>query len=141
MGNFITDNMVQTIGENAKVNNKLITSINLSVSELGITFGEQMPNNVIVGETLGYVWNNNFIDKLLYVMATDNEGILNDKEQEAWDNFILYEDGSENESELYSTLDKRFVNIYKEKDTITTRVMYRDLYEIKKNKGKICQSL
>ena len=67
MGNFITDNMVQTIGENVKVNNKLITSINLSVSELGITFGEQMPNNVIVGETLGYVWNNNFIDKLLYL--------------------------------------------------------------------------
>lgn len=132
MGNFITDNMIQTIGENAKVNNKLITSINLSVSELGITFGEQMPNNVIVGETLGYVWNNNFIDKLLYVMATDNEGILNDKEQETWDNFILYEDGNENESELYSTLDKRFVNIYNEKDTITTRVMYRDLYEIKK---------
>ena len=132
MGNFITDNMVQTIGENAKVNNKLITSINLSVRELGITFGEQMPNNVIVGETLGYVWNNNFIDKLLYVMATDNEGILNDKEQETWDNFILYEDGNENESELYSTLDKRFVDIYNEKDTITTRVMYRDLYEIKK---------
>ena len=132
MGNFITDNMVQTIGEDAKVNNKLITSINLSVSELGITFGEQMPNNVIVGETLGYVWNNNFIDKLLYVMATDNEGILNDKEQETWDNFILYEDGNENESELYSTLDKRFVDIYNEKDTITTRVMYRDLYEIKK---------
>lgn len=132
MGNFITDNMIQTIGENAKVNNKLITSINLSVSELGITFGEQMPNNVIVGETLGYVWNNNFIDKLLYVMATDNEGILNDKEQEAWDNFILYEDGNKNELELYSTLDKRFVNIYNEKDTITTRVMYRDLYEIKK---------
>ena len=132
MGNFITDNMVQTIGENAKVNNKLITSINLSVSELGITFGEQMPNNVIVGEALGYVWNNNFIDKLLYVMATDNEGILNDKEQEAWDNFILYEDGNENESELYLTLDKRFIDIYNEKDTITTRVMYRDLYEIKK---------
>ena len=132
MGNFITDNMVQTIGENAKVNNKLITSINLSVSELGITFGEQMPNNVIVGETLGYVWNNNFIDKLLYVMATDNEGILNDKEQEAWDNFILYEDGNENESELYLTLDKRFMDIYNEKDKVTTRVMYRDLYEIKK---------
>ena len=132
MGNFITDNMVQTIGENAKVNNKLITSINLSVSELGITFGEQMPNNVIVGETLGYVWNNNFIDKLLYVMATDNEGILNNKEQETWDNFILYEDGNENESELYLTLDKRFMDIYNEKDKVTTRVMYRDLYEIKK---------
>ena len=132
MGNFITDNMVQTIGENAKVNNKLITSINLAVSELGITFGEQMPNNIIVGKTLGYVWNNNFIDKLLYVMATDNEGILNDKEQEAWDSFILYEDGNEDESDLYSTLDTRFVNIYNEKDTITTRVMYRDLYEIKK---------
>lgn len=132
MGDFITDNMVQTIGENAKVNNKLITSINLSVSELGITFGEQMPNNIIVGEILGYTWNNNFIDKLLYVMATDNEGILNKKEKEAWDNFILYEDGNENESELYLTLDKRFVNIYDEKDTITTRVMYRDLYEIKK---------
>ena len=132
MGNFITDNMVQTIGENAKVNNKLITSINLSVSELGITFGEQMPNNIIVGETLGYVWNNNFIDKLLYVMATDNEGILNDKEQETWDNFILYEDGNENESELYLTLDKRFMDIYNEKDKVTTRVMYRDLYEIKK---------
>ena len=132
MGNFITDNMVQTIGENAKVNNKLITSINLSVSELGITFGEQMPNNIIVGATLGYVWNNNFIDKLLYVMATDNEGILNEKEQESWDNFILYEDGNEDESELYSTLDKRLVNIYNEKDIITTRVMYRDLYEIKK---------
>ena len=112
MGNFITDNMVQTIGENAKVNNKLITSINLSMSELGITFGEQMPNNIIVGETLGYVWNNNFIDKLLYVMATDNEGILNSKEKEAWNNFILYEDGNEDESELYLTLDKRFVNIY-----------------------------
>ena len=132
MGNFITDNMVQTIGENAKVNNKLITSINLSVSELGITFGEQMPNNVIVGETLGYVWNNNFIDKLLYVMATDNEGVLNNKEKEAWDNFILYEDGNEDESELYLTLDKRFMDIYNEKDKITTRVMYRDLYEIKK---------
>ena len=132
MGNFITDNMIQTIGENAKVNNKLITSINLSTSELGITFGEQMPNNVIVGETLGYVWNNNFIDKLLYVMATDNEGILGKKEKEAWVNFILYEDGNEDDSELYSTLDKRFVNIYNEKDTITTRVMYRDLYEIKK---------
>ena len=132
MRNFITDNMVQTIGENAKVNNKLITSINLSVSELGVIFGEQMPNNVIVGETLGYVWNNNFIDKLLYVMATDNEGILNDKEQEAWDNFILYEDGNENESELYSTLDKRFMDIYNENDIITTRVMYRNLYEIKK---------
>ena len=132
MGNFITDNMVQTIGQNAKVNNKLITSINLSVSELGITFGEQMPNNIIVGETLGYVWNNNFIDKLLYVMATDNKGILNNKEQEAWDNFILYEDGNENESELYLTLDKRFMDIYNEKDKVTTRVMYRDLYEIKK---------
>lgn len=132
MGNFITDNMVQTIGENAKVNNKLITSINLSVSELGITFGEQMPNNIIVGEVLGYVWNNNFIDKLLYVMATDNEGILNEKEKESWDNFILYQNGNEDESELYSTLDKRFVNIYNEKDTITTRAMYRDLYEIKK---------
>ena len=132
MGNFITDNMIQTIGENAKVNNKLITSINLSVSELGITFGEQMPNNIIVGETLGYVWNNNFIDKLLYVMTTDNEGILNDKEQETWDNFILYEDGNENESELYLTLDKRFMDIYNEKDKVTTRVMYRDLYEIKK---------
>ena len=132
MGNFITDNMIQTIGENAKVNNKLITSINLSVSELGITFGEQMPNNIIVGEVLGYVWNNNFIDKLLYVMATDNEGILNEKEQESWDNFILYEDGNEDESELYSTLDKRFINIYNEKDTTTTSVMYRDLYEIKK---------
>lgn len=132
MGNFITDNMVQTIGENAKVNNKLITSINLSMSELGITFGEQMPNNIIVGEVLGYVWNNNFIDKLLYVMATDNEGILNEKEKESWDNFILYENGNEDESELYSTLDKRFVNIYNEKDTITTRAMYRDLYEIKK---------
>ena len=140
MGNFITDNMVQTIGENAKVNNKLITSINLSVSELGITFGEQMPNNIIVGATLGYVWNNNFIDKLLYVMATDNERVLNNKENEAWDSFILYEDGNEDDSELYSTLDKRFVDIYNEKDTITTRVMYRDLYEIK-NKGKICQSL
>lgn len=132
MGNFITDNMAQTIGENAKVNNKLTTSINLSVSELGITFGEQIPNNIIVGEVLGYVWNNNFIDKLLYVMATDNEGVLNEKEKESWDNFILYEDGNENESELYLTLDKRFVNIYNEKDTITTRVMYRDLYEIKK---------
>ena len=132
MGNFITDNMVQTIGENAKVNNKLITSINLSVSELGITFGEQMPNNIIVGATLGYVWNNNFIDKLLYVMATDNEGILNKKEKESWDNFILYEDGNEDESELYLTLDKRFMDIYNEKDKITTRVMYRDLYEIKK---------
>ena len=132
MGNFITDNMVQTIGENAKVNNKLITSINLSMSELGITFGEQMPNNIIVGEVLGYVWNNNFIDKLLYVMATDNEGILNEKEKESWDNFILYQNGNEDESELYSTLDKRFVNIYNEKDTITTRAMYRDLYEIKK---------
>ena len=132
MGNFITDNMVQTIGENAKVNNKLITSINLSVSELGITFGEQMPRNIIVGKTLGYLWNNNFIDKLLYVMATDNEGILNDKEQEAWDNFILYENGNEDESELYLTLDKRFMDIYNEKDKITTRVMYRDLYEIKK---------
>ena len=132
MGNFITDNMVQTIGENAKVNNKLITSINLSVSELGITFGEQMPNNVIVGETLGYVWNNNFIDKLLYVMATDNDGVLNNKEKEVWDSFILYEDGNEDESELYLTLDKRFMDIYNEKDTITTRVMYRDLYEIKK---------
>ena len=132
MGNFITDNMVQTIGENAKVNNKLITSINLSVSELGITFGEQMPNNIIVGRALGYVWNNNFIDKLLYVMATDNEGILNEKEKESWDNFILHEDGNEDESELYSTLDKRFVNIYNKKDTITTKVMYRDLYEIKK---------
>ena len=132
MGNFITDNMVQTIGKNAKVNNKLITSINLSVSELGITFGEQMPNNVIVGRALGYVWNNNFIDKLLYVMATDNEGILNNKEQETWDNFILYEDGNENESELYLTLDKRFMDIYNEKDKVTTRVMYRDLYEIKK---------
>ena len=132
MGNFITDNMVQTIGEDEKVNNKLITSINLSVSELGITFGEQMPNNIIVGEVLGYVWNNNFIDKLLYVMATDNEGILNGKEKEAWDDFILYEDGRENESELYSTLDKRFIDIYNEDDTITTRVMYRDLYEIKK---------
>lgn len=132
MGNFITDNMVQTIEENAKVNNKLITSINLSVSELGITFGEQMPNNIIVGEVLGYVWNNNFIDKLLYVMATDNEGILNEKEKESWDNFILYQNGNEDESELYSTLDKRFVNIYNEKDTITTRAMYRDLYEIKK---------
>ena len=132
MGNFITDNMVQTIGENAKVNNKLITSINLSVSELGITFGEQMPNNIIVGETLGYVWNNNFIDKLLYVMATDNEGILSEKEKEAWSGFIIYEDGGEDESELYSTLDKRFMDLYSEKDTITTRVMYRDLYEIKK---------
>ena len=132
MGNFITDNMVQTIGKNAKVNNKLITSINLSVSELGITFGEQMPNNIIVGEVLGYTWNNNFIDKLLYVMATDNEGILNNKEQETWDNFILYEDGNENESELYLTLDKRFMDIYNEKDKVTTRVMYRDLYEIKK---------
>ena len=132
MGNFITDNMLQTIGENAKVNNKLITSINLSVSELGITFGEQMPNNIIVGETLGYVWNNNFIDKLLYVMATDNEGILKSKEKEAWNNFIIYEDGNENELELYSTLDKRFVDIYNEKDKVTTRVMYRDLYEIKK---------
>ena len=132
MGNFITDNMVQTIEENAKVNNKLITSINLSVSELGITFGEQMPNNIIVGRALGYVWNNNFIDKLLYVMATDNERILNDKEKEAWYSFILYEDGNEDDSELYLTLDKRFVNIYNENDTITTRVMYRDLYEIKK---------
>ena len=132
MGNFITDNMVQTIGENAKVNNKLITSINLSVSELGITFGEQMPNNIIVGETLGYVWNNNFIDKLLYVMVTDNEGVLNNKEKEAWDSFILYEDGNEDESELYLTLDKRFMDIYNEKDKATTRVMYRDLYEIKK---------
>ena len=132
MGNFITDNMVQTIGENAKVNNKLITSINLSVSELGITFGEQMPNNIIVGETLGYIWNNNFIDKLLYVMATDNDGVLNNKEKEAWDSFILYEDGNENESELYLTLDKRFMDIYNEKDKVTTRVMYRDLYEIKK---------
>ena len=132
MGNFITDNMVQTIGENAKVNNKLITSINLSVSELGITFGEQMPNNIIVGEVLGYIWNNNFIDKLLYVMATDNEGILNEKEKESWDNFIIYEDGNEDELELYSTLDKRFVDIYNGKDVITTRVMYRDLYEIKK---------
>ena len=132
MGNFITDNMVQTIGKNAKVNNKLITSINLSVSELGITFGEQMPNNIIVGETLGYVWNNNFIDKLLYVMATDNEGVLNNKEKEAWDRFILYENGNEDESELYSTLDKRFMDIYNEKDKVTTRVMYRDLYEIKK---------
>lgn len=103
MGNFITDNMVQTIGENAKVNNKLITSINLSVSELGVIFGEQMPNNIIVGEVLGYAWNNNFIDKLLYVMATDNEGILNEKEKESWDNFILYEDGNKDESELYST--------------------------------------
>lgn len=132
MGNFITDNMVQTMGENAKVNNKLITSINLSVSELGIMFGEQMPSNIIVGEVLGYTWNNNFIDKLLYVMATDNEGILSKKEQEAWSGFILYEDGREDESELYSTLDKRFMDIYNEKDTITTRVMYRDLYEIKK---------
>lgn len=132
MGNFITDNMVQTIGENAKVNNKLITSINLSVSELGIEFGEQMPNNIIVGEILGYAWNNNFIDKLLYVMATDNEGVLNNKEKEAWDSFILYEDGREDESELYLTLDKRFVEIYNENDKITTRVMYRDLYEIKK---------
>lgn len=134
MGNFITDNIIQTIGENAKVNNKLITSINLSVSELGITFGEQMPNNIIVGEALEYVWNNNFIDKLLYVMATDNEGILNEKEKEEWNSFILYEDGreDESESELYSTLDKRFVDIYNEDDTITTRVMYRDLYEIKK---------
>ena len=132
MGNFITDNMVQTIGENAEVNNKLITSINLSVSELGITFGEQMPNNIIVGEVLGYIWNNNLIDKLLYVMATDNEGILNKKEKESWDNFILYEDGNEDKSKLYSTLDKRFVDIYNEKDVITTRVMYRDLYEIKK---------
>lgn len=132
MGNFITDNMVQTIGKNAKVNNKLITSINLSVSELGIMFGEQMPNNIIVGETLGYVWNNNFIDKLLYVMATDNEGILNKKEQEAWNSLVIYEDGNEDESELYSTLDKRFIDIYNEKDKVTTRVMYRDLYEIKK---------
>lgn len=132
MGNFITDNMIQTIGENTKVNNKLITSINLSVSELGVTFGEQIPNNVIVGENLGYVWNNNFVDKLLYVMATDNEGILNDKEQESWDNFILYEDGNETESELYSSLDKRFTELYNEEDYITTRVMYRDLYEIKK---------
>lgn len=132
MGNFITDNMVQTIGGNIKVNNKLITGINLSVSELGITFGEQMPNNIIVGEVLGYIWNNNFIDKLLYVMATDNEGILNEKEKESWDNFILYEDGNEDDSELYSTLDKRFIDIYNEKDIITTRVMYRDLYEIKK---------
>lgn len=132
MGNFITDNMVQTIGENAKVNNKLITSINLSVSELGIEFGEQMPNNIIVGEILGYAWNNNFIDKILYVMATDNEGILNKKEKEAWYSFILYEDGNEDDSELYSTLDKRFVEIYNENDKITTRVMYRDLYEIKK---------
>ena len=132
MGNFITDNMVQTIGGNIKVNNKLITGINLSVSELGITFGEQIPNNIIVGEVLGYIWNNNLIDKLLYVMATDNEGILNKKEKESWDNFILYEDGNEDKSKLYSTLDKRFVDIYNEKDVITTRVMYRDLYEIKK---------
>ena len=68
MGNFITDNMVQTIGENAKVNNELITSINLSVSELGITFGEQMPNNIIVGETLGYVWNNNVPDHIIAII-------------------------------------------------------------------------
>ena len=42
------------------------------------------------------------------------------------------EDGNEDDSELYSTLDKRFVEIYNENDKITTRVMYRDLYEIKK---------
>lgn len=132
MGNFITDNLVQTLGEGTIVDNDLITSINLSVSEIGVLFGEQLPNNIIVAEIVGYQWNNNFIDKLLYVMATDNEGILNEKEKESWDSFILYEDGNEDESELYSTLDKRFVNIYNEKDTITTRVMYRDLYEIKK---------
>lgn len=132
MGSFITDNIIQTIGENAKVNNRLVTSINLSISELGITFGEQMPNNIIVGEVLGYIWNNNFIDKLLYVMATDNEGILNDKEKESWDSFIIYEDGNQTESELYLTLDKRFVDIYNEKDKVTTSVLYRDLYEIKK---------
>lgn len=131
MGNFITDNLVQTLGEGTVINNDLITSINLSVSEIGVLFGEQLPNNIIVAEVVGYQWNNNFIDKMLYTIATDNIGILNEKELEAWNNFILFEDGDVTQEELYITLDKRLMNIYNELDKETTRVLYRDLYEIK----------
>lgn len=131
MGNYITDNLVQTLGEGTVVNNNLITSINLSISEIGVLFGEQLPNNIIVAEVIGYQWNNIFIDKVLYVMASDNIEILNEKELEAWNNFILFEDGDVTQEELYKTLDKRIMDIYNESDKVTTRVLYKDLYEIK----------
>lgn len=130
MVGFITDNLVQTLGEGTVVNNDLITSINLSVSEMGVLFGEQLPNNIIVAEIVGYQWNNNFIDKMLYTMASDNVGILNEKELEAWNNFILFEDGNVTQTELYETLDKRVMDIYNGLDKVTTKVLYGDLYEI-----------
>lgn len=130
MGKFITDNMLQVLGDDIKDYNDFKSSINLAVSELGQLLGEQSPYEFVDALHTDVAFNNNFIDKLLYVMATDVFEILNKKELDIWNKFIKYEDGDTTMVEILSKLDKRFVDIYNNVDKRTTKVLFRDLVDI-----------
>ena len=130
MGNYITDNMVQLLGDKVPVDNDLKTSINLALSELSQLLGEQNPYEFKDSLGVNVAFNNNFIDKLLYVMSSDLETILNKKEMDIWNKFINYEDGDTTMVSLLSQLDKRFVKIYNNIDKRTTKVLFRDLVDL-----------
>lgn len=134
MGNYITDNMVQLLGDNIDINNDLKTSINLAISEMAQLYGEQQPYEFINKELTEIKFNNNFIDKLLYVMATDKIEVLNEKELTVWNEFIKYQDNLSSNEILTIPLEERFIDIYNNIDKRTLEIMFRNLIDISKEK-------
>lgn len=91
--NYFVDNLLRKIGIDAVDNREFRNSINLSIREMGISFGEQLPyhKSIIDGITY-YNWSPDFIDRLLYVLSTDDDSILNKYGKYEFDNLILFED-------------------------------------------------
>lgn len=134
MGNYITDNMVQLLGDKVNINNDLKTSINLAISEMAQLYGEQQPYEFINKELTEVKFNNNFIDKLIYVMATDKTEVLNEKELIVWNEFIKYQDSLLSNEIVTIQLEERFMDIYNNIDKRTLEVIFRDLIDISKEK-------
>lgn len=134
MGNYITDNMIQLLGDKVNINNDLKTSINLAISEMAQLYGEQQPYEFANKELSEVKFNNNFIDKLLYVMATDKTEVLNEKELIVWNEFIKYQDSLTSNEILTIPLEERFIDIYNNIDKRTLEVMFRNLIDISKEK-------
>jgi len=131
MANYFSDNLLRILGSTEE-NRKYKNSINLAVREMGISFGEQLPyHKAIIAEETTYIWQPDFIDRLLYYMSTDELNSLSRLDQDALDNFILFQDGEVLSNDaIYSAFDKNLMDIYNCVDKDTEKVLYDGLVNV-----------
>ena len=92
----------------------LPNNIGSNANELLEIYGEEVPYLQIQRLDGTFIrWNENFIQKCLIGMATDDISSMSELEKKAWDFFVMYQDSEDN---LYSfeseSLDDYFMNLY-----------------------------